>query len=133
MKTCTHCGREFSDYEYYKCCPRCLKFVDKKQRTNKIVWKIISVMSGLGLATSVVWYIYEATKHGVSDSILYLCLFIFAPLLIFSKIKKDERRKTYLYSKIIEHLIQNDVDVSKTFGSTYELEKIINKGITKND
>lgn len=132
MKKCTHCGRNFNDYNY-TCCPRCLKFVDIDKRRNKLMWKIIAGTSGILLFANSVYFISLFESEGVDCFLFAIPFIVLGSFLLYSKIKKDERRKEYLKARIIECLIAHNVDIYQPFGITSELSKIIDEGITKND
>ncbi len=131
MKKCKNCGRELTDYKY-TCCPRCLKFVDKDKRKNKLVWKIIAGTSGILLFANSVYFISLAESEGVDGWLFGIPFIILGSLLLYSKIKKDERRKEYLKARIIECLIEHNIDVFQPF-LTSELNKIIDEGINQDD
>ena len=130
MKKCNNCGREFNDYQYYRCCPQCLRFVDEKENKSLTAWKIVGGVSAFLLFVCAIYFIWLAENRGIDGWLFGMPFIILSPLCILSKIKKDEKQNARIETKIIELLISKDVDVESTWISS-NLRRIINEEISK--
>lgn len=131
MKKCKNCGREFNDYKYYRCCPLCLKFVEKEKNKSRTIWGILSYISGLALILCFSYSVYIAETRSEFGGVVGWAIIVFGVIFLLAKDKKSDFAEEYLEAKIIALLVSKNIDVESTWLSS-DLRRIIHRENTKN-